>query len=159
MDTALDRASHVPYVYLCVCLFACLLEDIADKHKDAGQRVLLQISASLAGGRSAYQHRYVGLNLVSCILSIWLTSSNVDNVIGYLKTSYMVFRILTLNFKIKLHYNMYRYFQSHTTHSFRSTFVCLLVSTSFVVFITPTGQDNNINRNQYREGYLHLITL
>jgi hypothetical protein len=48
-------------------LFACLFADIADKHHDAGQNVHVQISASLAGGRSAYRHRYVGLNSVSCI--------------------------------------------------------------------------------------------
>jgi len=35
---------------------------------------------------------------------------------GLLQTIYMVFHILTLNFKIKVHYNTYRYFQSHTTH-------------------------------------------
>ena len=132
---------------LFVCLFVCLLADIADKYQDAGQIVPLQISASLARGRTAYQQRYVGLNSVSCILSVWLTSSNIDNTIGYLKTPYMVFNILTLNFKIKLHYNMYRYFQSHTTHCLRSIFVWLLVSTSYVVFIRPVGQDNNINRN------------
>ena len=127
------------YVCLFVCLFLsfflsfflCLLADIADKHQDAGQRVLLQISATLAGERSAYQHRYVGLNSVSCILSTWLTSSNVDNTIGYLKTPYMVFHILTLNFKIKLHYNMYRYFQSHTTTLLAIDF-CLTTSFDFV---------------------------
>jgi len=87
-----------------VCLLACLLADIADKHQDAGQRAFLQIFPSLAGGRSAYQHRYFGLNSVSCISSVWMTSSNVDNTIGYLKTSYMVFHILTLNFKFTLQY-------------------------------------------------------
>ena len=64
-----------------------------------------------------------------------------------LQTPYIVFHILTLNFKIKLHYNMYRYFQSHTTHCLRSISVWLLVSTSYVVFIRPIGQDNNMNRN------------
>ena len=147
MVTALDRACYVPDVCLFVCFFVCLLADIADKHQDAGQKFHIQISASLAGGRSAYQHGYVGLNSVSCILSTWLTSSNVDNTIGYLKTPYMVFHILMLNFKIKLHYNMYRYFQSHTTHCLRSISVWLLVSTSYVVFIRPIGQDNNMNRN------------
>jgi hypothetical protein len=96
-----DRASRVPDVcfFLLVCLIACLLPcllaDIANKHQDAGQRVLLQISSSLAGERSAYQHRYVGLNSVSFILSSLLTSSNVDNTIGYLETPYMVFHTLT----------------------------------------------------------------
>jgi len=45
----------------CVCLFVCLLADIVDKQQGAGQSVHVQISASLAGGRSAYQHRYAGL--------------------------------------------------------------------------------------------------
>jgi len=135
------------YVCLFLSFFLCLLADIADKHQDAGQIVRIRISASMAGERSAYQHRYFGLNSVSCILSTWLTSSNVDNTIGYLKTPYMVFHILTLNIKIKLHYNMYRYLHSHTTHCLRSISVWLLVSTSYVVFIRPIGQDNNINRN------------
>jgi len=147
MATALDRASRVPYVCLFYSLFACLLADIADKHQDAAQRAFLQIFPALAGGRSAYQHRYFGLNSVSCISSVWLTSSNVDNTIGYLKTPYMVFHILMLNFKIKLHYNMYRYFQSHTTHCLRSIFVRLLISISYVVFIRSIGQESNIKRN------------
>ena len=121
----------MPDVCLFVCFFVCLLADIADKHQDAGQKFHIQISASLAGGRSAYQHGYVGLNSVSCISSVWLTSSNVDNTIGYLKTPYMVFHILTLNFKIKLHYNMYRYFQSHTTTLLAIDF-CLTTSFDFV---------------------------
>ena len=84
------RASHAPDMCLFLCLFPCLLADIANKHQHAGQSVLLQISAYLAGGRSAYQHRYDGLNSVFFILSALLTSSN-----------YMGFHILTLNFKIR----------------------------------------------------------
>ena len=75
------------FMFLCFFFFACLLADIADKHQDAGQIVPLQISASLAGTRSAYQHRYVGLNSVSCILSAWFTSSNTDNTMEYLTNS------------------------------------------------------------------------
>ena len=66
--------------------------------------------------------------------------------LGLLQTLYMVFHILTLTFKINVHCNMYRYFQSHTTHSWRSIFVWILASTSYVVFIRPIRQDNNINR-------------
>ena len=62
-----------------VFLFVCLLTVIADKHQDAGQSVRVQISVSLAGGRSAYEYRYAGLNSVSCNLSSWLISNNRDN--------------------------------------------------------------------------------
>lgn len=80
MAAALVRASQAPDAYLfSVCLLACLLADIADKQQDAGQSVRVQISASLAGGRSAYQHRYAALNSVPCILSVQLTCSNRDN--------------------------------------------------------------------------------
>ena len=98
MVTALDRACYVPDVCLFVCFFVCLLADIADKHQDAGQKFHIQISASLAGGRSAYQHGYVGLNSVSCILSTWLTSSNIDNTIEYLTNS--IYGLSYLNVKL-----------------------------------------------------------
>jgi hypothetical protein len=60
-----------------------LLADIAVKHQDAGQSVPLQISASLVGERSAYRHRYVGLNSVPCILFAWLTS--LSDLVGKVK--------------------------------------------------------------------------
>jgi hypothetical protein len=85
-----------------MCLFFCLLVSllavIADKHQDAGQIVRVQISVSLAGGRSAYQHRYAELNAVSCILSAWLPSSNRGNTIGSLTND--IYGISLLNIKL-----------------------------------------------------------
>ena len=83
---------------ICACFSVCLFADIADKHQDAGQSVRVQISVSLAGRRSAYQHRYADLNAVSCILSAWLPSSNRDNNIGSLTNC--IYGLSYLNIKL-----------------------------------------------------------
>ena len=99
------------------CLFACLQVLLTNTKTLDKAFVYKFLYPWLGEGLLTSTGTLVWIQFPVIYLPGWYLTIEIIVPSGLLQTTYMVFHIVTLNFKINVHYNTYRYFQSHTTHS------------------------------------------